>query len=56
MKRVGAGNDEKKMQEVIVGRIKTIDNLLKDKFSSQWRSVRKAFLDLDKDHDGFITP
>jgi Ca2+-binding EF-hand superfamily protein len=29
--------------------------VLKEKFSSQWESVRKAFLALDQDHDGFIT-
>jgi Ca2+-binding EF-hand superfamily protein len=25
------------------------------RFSNNWVSVRKAFLDLDYDHDGFIT-
>jgi uncharacterized protein YeeX (DUF496 family) len=28
---------------------------LKDKFSNNWDSVRKAFLGLDTDYDGFIT-
>jgi hypothetical protein len=26
------------------------------KMASNWVSVRKAFLDLDSDYDGFITP
>ena len=29
--------------------------MLKDKFQNNWVSVRKAFLDLDTDYDGFIT-
>lgn len=29
--------------------------MLKNKFSNQWESVRKAFLALDGDYDGFIT-
>jgi hypothetical protein len=28
---------------------------LKEKFSNNWDSVRKAFLGLDTDYDGFIT-
>ena len=28
---------------------------MKDKFSNNWESVRKAFLDLDSDYDGYIT-
>ena len=28
---------------------------MKDKFSNNWDSVRKAFLGLDTDYDGFIT-
>jgi len=27
---------------------------LKEKFSNNWTSVKKAFLDLDADYDGFI--
>ena len=32
-----------------------LDQFLKDKIAKNWVSVRKAFLDLDNDHDGFIT-
>jgi len=32
-----------------------VKSFLKDKFSKNWISVRKAFLDLDSDYDGFIT-
>lgn len=28
---------------------------MKDKFQNNWESVRKAFLDLDSDYDGYIT-
>ena len=35
--------------------VKTLEGFLRDKFSDTWISVRKAFLDLDSDHDGFIT-
>ena len=28
---------------------------MKDKFSNNWESVRKAFLALDSDYDGYIT-
>lgn len=36
-------------------RLKTLEKVLKLKFANNWDSVRKAFLDLDTDHDGFIT-
>ena len=36
-------------------RLRSLDNFLKGKFSSVWVSVRKAFLDLDLDHDGYIS-
>jgi Ca2+-binding EF-hand superfamily protein len=29
--------------------------LIKDKLASNWVSVRKAFLDLDTDYDGYVT-
>lgn len=29
--------------------------MIKDKFANNWVSVRKAFLDLDTDYDGFVT-
>jgi Ca2+-binding EF-hand superfamily protein len=32
-----------------------LEKQLKEKFSNNWDSVRKAFLDLDSDYDGFIT-
>lgn len=28
---------------------------MKNKFANNWVSVRRAFLDLDIDHDGFVT-
>lgn len=32
-----------------------VENLIKDKFANNWVSVRKAFLDLDTDYDGYVT-
>lgn len=36
-------------------KIKQIEEVLKERLSSNWVSVRKAFLDLDEDFDGYIT-
>ena len=35
--------------------MKEIEEVLKKRLSSNWVSVRKAFLDLDEDYDGFLT-
>ncbi len=35
--------------------MKKLEKILKDKFSNNWESVRKAFLALDADYDGYIT-
>lgn len=40
---------------MLADRLRKLEKLLKDKFSNTWESVRKAFLALDSDHDGFIT-
>jgi hypothetical protein len=37
------------------GKLKEIEKILKEKLSNNWVSVRKAFLDIDTDYDGFIT-
>lgn len=36
-------------------RLKKLEEFLKTKFHSNFTSVRKAFLELDLDHDGFIS-
>lgn len=36
-------------------RLKKLEKLLKERFSNNWDSVRKAFLGLDTDYDGYIT-
>ena len=36
-------------------KIKQIEDILKERLSSNWVSVRTAFLDLDEDFDGFVT-
>ena len=41
--------------QIIKDRLVRLERLLKDRFSNNWDSVRKAFLDLDTDYDGFIT-
>jgi Ca2+-binding EF-hand superfamily protein len=40
---------------VITERLKKLERILKNKFQNQWESVRKAFLALDTDYDGYIT-
>lgn len=35
--------------------MKQIEDVLKERLSSNWVSVRKAFLDLDEDFDGYVT-
>ena len=34
--------------------MKDIEKVLKERISNNWVSVRKAFLDLDEDFDGYI--
>lgn len=41
--------------EFLKERLMKLDQFLKDKFAKFWVSVRKAFLDLDADHDGYIS-
>lgn len=41
--------------DIVVARMKKIEDLLKQKFSNNWVSIRKAFLDIDMDYDGYIT-
>ncbi|CDW71437.1 ef-hand calcium-binding domain-containing protein 6 [Stylonychia lemnae] len=44
-----------KQPEIIQERLKKLEKLLKDRLSNNWDSVRKAFLGLDTDYDGYIT-
>ena len=44
-----------KNQEELFSRLKTMEEVLKRKFSTIWQSVWKAFLDLDTDYDGYIS-
>ena len=39
----------------VAERMKKLEQHLKIKFAGNWNSVRKAFLDLDTDYDGYIT-
>jgi len=36
-------------------KIKELEDVLKERLSFNWVSVKKAFLDIDTDYDGFIT-
>lgn len=36
-------------------KMKQIEHILKERLSNNWVSVRKAFLDLDEDFDGYLT-
>ena len=49
--------EENKMKEAKVAkRLMILDSQIKRKFSTLWVSVRKAFLDIDENKDGFIEP
>jgi Ca2+-binding EF-hand superfamily protein len=39
----------------ISNKLKEMEKILFERLSNNWVSVRKAFLDLDQDYDGFIT-
>jgi Ca2+-binding EF-hand superfamily protein len=47
--------NEDKQPELIEARLEKINEKVKMKFSNCFHSVRKAFLSLDTDHDGYIT-
>jgi len=36
--------------------LKDLENKIRDRFKNNYGSVRKAFLDLDYNHDGFVEP
>ena len=44
-----------KKPEFIQDRIKKLDSFIKDKLTKLFTSVRRAFLELDEDHDGLIS-
>ena len=43
-------------ENYVKDRLAKLTNSLRDKFQNSWVSVRKAFLDLDVDKDGEISP
>ncbi len=43
-------------RESIMTRLKDLEKMLKKRFQNTWTSVRRAFLDLDTNQDGFIGP
>jgi len=47
--------DDKTKADFVISEMKKIEELLRQKFSNNWVSIRKAFLDIDMDYDGFIT-
>jgi hypothetical protein len=47
--------NQEKQPDIIIERLKKLERQLKVKFSNNWDSVRKAFLGLDTDYDGYIT-
>lgn len=48
-------NNKEEQPKIVQQRINHIDKVLRLKLGNNYHSVRKAFLDLDTDHDGFIT-
>lgn len=39
----------------ITNHLKQIEAVIKERLSNNWVSVRKAFLDMDEDYDGYLT-
>lgn len=39
----------------LTNKLKEIEGILKERLSNNWVSVRKSFLDLDQDYDGYLT-
>lgn len=64
MRLVGSKNEEDfqklyksdELPEKLKKKLKNLEFTLKWKFENNWISVRKAFLDLDLDYDGYIRP
>jgi len=52
--KAGVYNSGKKTMGIILKRLKLLETNLKQKFTNNWISVRKAFLDLDYDQDGYV--
>jgi len=48
-------NSKKENKHLIQARMLELEAVIKEKFANNWTSVRKAFLDLDTDYDGFVT-
>ena len=48
-------NSKKENRAIIETRMLKLERLIKEKFANNWVSVRKAFLDLDTDYDGYVT-
>lgn len=48
-------NNRQQQPQIAKDRMLKIERILRNKLSSSYDSVRKAFLALDTDHDGFIT-
>lgn len=40
----------------MTSKMSEVENVIKERLKSNWISVRKAFLDLDDDQDGFLIP
>ena len=43
------------LNTVVSDKLKHIEKILKTKIASNWNQVRRAFLDIDSDYDGYIT-
>lgn len=56
-KDVQSEEDEREIEseQVVLNKVTKVETLIKDKLAANWVSVRKAFLDLDTDYDGYVT-
>jgi len=50
-------DDEREIEseQFVLSKLTKVETLIKDKLAANWVSVRKAFLDLDLDYDGYVT-
>lgn len=53
VEELGLGTENK--DKVVLARLSKLEDQIKTKFANLWVSMRKAFLDLDRDYDGYVT-
>jgi len=54
--KVNPGETNQEIMQKLTKKLKDLEFILKRKFENNFVSVRKAFLNLDADHDGYLRP